>query len=107
MPVAGYNLYMNNLSANIANSQMSKISEKIKISSSNGNYYNNRLKNIENLKLYNYSKVSSSSFWVYTIFVHRPRDLILRLKKKVYKHHNYISEMTNIQYLKIVKIKKN
>ena len=62
VPVAGYNLYMNNLSANIANSQMSKISEKIKISSSNGNYYNNRLKNIENLKLYNYSKVSSSSF---------------------------------------------
>ncbi len=82
VPVAGYNLYMNNLSANIANSQMSKISEKIKISSSNGIYYDKNLKNIDNLKLYNYSNNSSSSFWVYTIFVHRPRDLILRLKKK-------------------------
>ena len=76
----GYKYAMNNVTATIGITQMNYLEGVIKRYVENGLYYDSALKNVDGVKLVEYSKDTEPSFWLYTMFVERRDDFIRALE---------------------------
>jgi perosamine synthetase len=74
--VAGWNSYMNQISAVVGLSQFVTLEERLKVWRSNGAFYDRALKGIPSIELLHRPKHSESAFWVYTLLA-KERDRML------------------------------
>jgi dTDP-4-amino-4,6-dideoxygalactose transaminase len=65
----GYKFHMNDINASIGLSNIINIQNNIEKCYQNGEYYNQNLKNIEGIELFNKNNKSKPSYWIYTIKV--------------------------------------
>jgi dTDP-4-amino-4,6-dideoxygalactose transaminase/GNAT superfamily N-acetyltransferase len=63
----GYKFHMNDINASIGLVNIINIQENIDKCYNNGQYYNENLKNIEGIELFNYDKNTKPSYWIYTL----------------------------------------
>lgn len=63
----GYKFHMNDINASIGLANIINIQENIDKCYNNGQYYNENLKNIEGIELFNYDKNTKPSYWIYTL----------------------------------------
>ena len=80
----GYKFHMNDINASIGLANLVNIQENIDKSYNNGQYYNQKLKNIESIELFNYIDNTRPSYWIYTIKVlnGRKNEFIEYMKNK-------------------------
>lgn len=80
IPMAGYNTYMNNISAGIGVAQMVDLHEIVAKHQANGRFYDEALCNIPGISLLNRVPDTKSAFWVYTLLSERRDDLLAYLR---------------------------
>lgn len=80
----GYKFHMNDINASIGLANLVNIQENIDKCYNNGQYYNQNLKNIESIELFNYIDNTRPSYWIYTIKVlnGRKNEFIEYMKNK-------------------------
>jgi dTDP-4-amino-4,6-dideoxygalactose transaminase/predicted GNAT family N-acyltransferase len=80
----GYKFHMNDINASIGLANIINIQENIDKCYNNGQYYNENLKNIESIELFNYDKNTKPSYWIYTLKIlnGRKNEFIEYMKNK-------------------------
>ena len=80
----GYKFHMNDINASIGLANIINIQENIDKCYNNGQYYNENLKNIEGIELFNYDRNTKPSYWIYTIKIlnGRKNEFIEYMKNK-------------------------
>lgn len=73
---AGWNNYMNHVSGLIGVAQMDSLEERLAINQSNGQFYDNTLREIRGIEVLKRPAESRSAYWVYT-FLADDRDRLL------------------------------
>lgn len=79
--VQGYKYHMNNVNACIGLVQLEEFHSRLSAYISNGNYYDEQLKNTKDIELLKYYESSTPSYWLYTLKVKRRDDFIKKLKE--------------------------
>lgn len=79
---AGYKYGMNNVTAAIASVQLSKTPEVLSRYISNGNFYDNNLKNVPGVTLVPYYNNTKPSYWLYTLKVKDRGNFIKMLESE-------------------------
>lgn len=82
IPRAGYNSYMNNISAAIGLAQMGHVEEVVGRHRENGEYYDRALADLPGLTLLKRLSQASSACWVYTFLAERRDDLLRHLRER-------------------------
>jgi len=80
----GYKFHMNDINASIGLANFVNIQENIDKCYNNGQYYNENLKNIGDVELFNYVTNTRPSYWIYTIKIlnGRKNEFIEYMKNK-------------------------
>ena len=101
----GYKYHMNNVNAIVGLVQLREIEDIVNSYIDNGKFYDNELKNIEDVELLNYYQNSEPSYWLYTMKVER-RDEFIRmmaendiLASELHKRndwHTYLNDFNQI-----------
>lgn len=76
--IQGYKYHMNNVNATIGLVQLENIDSVINTYISNGKYYDEALKDVDNVELMNYYPFSKPSYWLYTMKV-KNKDAFIKM----------------------------
>ena len=81
IPEWGFKFHMNDVSASIGMANLAEVQENvIDIHKSNGNFYDNELKDVEGVTLLKRDSRMESSFWIYSLLVDRKDDFTKYMK---------------------------
>ena len=76
----GYKFHMNDINAAIGIGNFNKIEEVVSKHKSNANFYDNELKNVNDIELLERNPDMESSFWIYSMKVNRRTDFMTHMK---------------------------
>lgn len=79
IPLAGFNIYMNNVAATIGVEQFKHVESLVARYRENGRYYDDALRGIPGLRLVRRRADCVSGYWTYTVLVERRQELVKRL----------------------------
>ena len=77
----GYKYHMNDIAASIGLEQMKNIKNIVRKNNSNGEFFNQNLKNIKGFKLIKKNRNHRISYWIYTIHIEKYRDKFIDYMK--------------------------
>jgi len=78
----GFKFHMNDVNAAVGIENLKDVDKNIKIHKSNGQYYNDKLQNVDGVTLLENSDDRSSSYWIYTLRVERQNDFMRMMNDK-------------------------
>jgi len=77
---AGFKFHMNDISATIGLINFKHINWILEVHRSNAAFYNQELKNVNGIKLLEYSPYAKSSYWLYTLLVDKRTDFMKKME---------------------------
>ena len=79
----GFKFHMNDVNASIGLANLEPVvNDLLPIHINNGNYYNDKLKNIQGVELMDYTSQSEIPYWIYTIKVENRQEFMKYMDKK-------------------------
>ena len=79
----GFKFHMNDVNASIGLANLEPVvNDLLPIHISNGNFYNDKLKNIQGVQLMDYTSQSEIPYWIYTIRVKKRQEFMKYMDKK-------------------------